>query len=61
VSELKRMTQLEHSREKKLDWNLCVTTGSQDGLSKIFDLFLDEEDVVITENPTYRSSSLFLS
>eukprot|EP01096_Ripella_sp_DP13-Kostka_P000346 TRINITY_DN10404_c0_g1_i1.p1 TRINITY_DN10404_c0_g1~~TRINITY_DN10404_c0_g1_i1.p1 ORF type:complete len:458 (-),score=164.35 TRINITY_DN10404_c0_g1_i1:6-1304(-) len=64
VSELKRMVQVEHrtgispKREigEKHNWDICVTTGSQDGLSKLFDLLLDEEDVIITENPTYSGS-----
>ena len=35
-------------------WEIIVTTGSQDGLSKTFDLLTNEGDYVITENPTYR-------
>ena len=31
-----------------------VTTGSQDGLAKVLSMLVDEEDYVLTENPTYR-------
>ena len=33
---------------------LLSTVGSQDGLSKVFDMLLDPGDVVLTETPTYR-------
>eukprot|EP00298_Acanthocystis_sp_HF-20_P016618 c21531_g1_i2.p1 GENE.c21531_g1_i2~~c21531_g1_i2.p1 ORF type:complete len:434 (-),score=175.19 c21531_g1_i2:9-1310(-) len=32
---------------------IMITTGSQDGLSKAFDMLINSETVVITENPTY--------
>lgn len=36
------------------EWEVLVTCGSQDALSKTFDLLLNEGDVMLTELPTYR-------
>ncbi len=36
------------------DWSICVFGGSQDGLAKLFELFLDENDPLLVESPTYR-------
>lgn len=36
------------------EWQVMVTTGSQDGLAKVVGLLVDEGDNVLTENPTYR-------
>jgi len=38
-------------------WLVCVTTGSSDGISKAFDVLLDEEDSLLIENPTYPYGS----
>jgi len=38
------------------EWEICVTTGSQDALSKTFDLLLDEDDHILVENPTYSGA-----
>ena len=35
------------------EWNVCVSTGSQDALAKTFDMLLDERDSLLIENPTY--------
>lgn len=49
---LKEQMKREHVMRPNND--ICISTGSQDVLSKTFDMLLDEEDVLITENPTYR-------
>eukprot|EP01129_Flabellula_baltica_P011013 TRINITY_DN4738_c0_g1_i1.p1 TRINITY_DN4738_c0_g1~~TRINITY_DN4738_c0_g1_i1.p1 ORF type:complete len:183 (-),score=27.01 TRINITY_DN4738_c0_g1_i1:789-1337(-) len=38
------------------DWNLMVTTGSQDGLHKALTGLVAEGDTVLVETPTYRFS-----
>jgi kynurenine/2-aminoadipate aminotransferase len=38
------------------DWSICVFGGSQDGLAKLFELFLDENDPVLVESPTYSGA-----
>jgi len=35
------------------DWNVMVTTGSQDALNIAFDMLLNEYDSILTESPTY--------
>eukprot|EP01121_Diplochlamys_sp_Union-15-3_P000997 TRINITY_DN1083_c0_g1_i1.p1 TRINITY_DN1083_c0_g1~~TRINITY_DN1083_c0_g1_i1.p1 ORF type:complete len:420 (+),score=51.15 TRINITY_DN1083_c0_g1_i1:86-1345(+) len=35
------------------DWEVTVTSGSQEAIQKLLDIFLDEEDTIITENPSY--------
>ena len=37
-----------------------VSTGSQDGLAKAFDMLIDEGDPVLVENPTYRCVKLLV-
>jgi len=58
VSWLKAFQEKQHQLKEHgiPDWEICVTTGSQDGLSKAFDLLLDQDDSIITENPTYSGS-----
>eukprot|EP01119_Soliformovum_irregulare_P018352 TRINITY_DN5602_c1_g2_i1.p1 TRINITY_DN5602_c1_g2~~TRINITY_DN5602_c1_g2_i1.p1 ORF type:complete len:432 (-),score=141.26 TRINITY_DN5602_c1_g2_i1:38-1333(-) len=57
---LKEHQEQEHHISKvypsKADWNIVVTTGSQDGLAKSFDMLLNEGDYILTENPTYSGS-----
>lgn len=38
------------------DWDVCVTSGSQDALAKAFDMLLDEGDYILTEDPTYSGA-----
>eukprot|EP01114_Cavostelium_apophysatum_P017834 TRINITY_DN5385_c0_g1_i1.p1 TRINITY_DN5385_c0_g1~~TRINITY_DN5385_c0_g1_i1.p1 ORF type:complete len:426 (-),score=84.91 TRINITY_DN5385_c0_g1_i1:15-1292(-) len=38
------------------EWDICVTTGSQDAMSKAFDMLCNEGDYIITENPTYSGA-----
>mmetsp|Transcript_25787 Transcript_25787/g.72225 ORF Transcript_25787/g.72225 Transcript_25787/m.72225 type:complete len:422 (+) Transcript_25787:59-1324(+) len=35
------------------DWNICVTSGSQDGLYKAMDMLVDENDHILVEEPAY--------
>lgn len=39
---------------------LTITQGSQDGLSKVFDMLLDSEDALLLESPTYSGSLAYL-
>ncbi|KAJ3337805.1 hypothetical protein HDU93_000480 [Gonapodya sp. JEL0774] len=36
-----------------IEWDICVTTGSQDGLSKAFEMLLEPGDPVLMETPAY--------
>lgn len=38
------------------DWDVQVTTGSQDGLSKAIEMLLDPDDSILVENPTYSGT-----
>ncbi|KAF0853145.1 mitochondrial lysine biosynthesis alpha-ketoadipate glutamate aminotransferase [Andalucia godoyi] len=40
-------------RPQYRDWTTCVTTGSQDALTKAFDMLLTDKDCMIVDNPTY--------
>lgn len=35
------------------DWSICVSTGSQDALSKAFEMILEAGDVIFVDIPTY--------
>lgn len=39
---------------------LTITQGSQDGLSKVFDMLLDANDALLVESPTYSGSLAYL-
>jgi len=39
---------------------LTITQGSQDGLSKVFDMLLDSDDALLVESPTYSGSLAYL-
>lgn len=63
VSLLKQMMLQEHGfRGDAADSNdsrnldVVVTGGSQDGLSRAFEMLLDEGDTVLLENPTYSGA-----
>eukprot|EP01134_Creolimax_fragrantissima_P005789 CFRG5789T1 len=51
-----QLIQKEHSPSDAHAWGVGVTTGSQDGLAKIFDMFLDENSALLVENPTYSGA-----
>jgi len=55
---IKQQQEREHKLKSSTipDWDVLVTTGSQDGLSKTFDLLLNEGEYVVTENPTYSGA-----
>ncbi|KAG8453833.1 hypothetical protein GDO86_000456 [Hymenochirus boettgeri] len=46
---------ISYSPEKG-QMDLCVTVGSQDGLSKVFDMLVNPGDNVLVEEPTYPGS-----
>ncbi|KAL0483171.1 2-aminoadipate aminotransferase [Acrasis kona] len=53
---------MEHQRRKHIinhdNWDVVVTTGSQDALSKAFEMLIDagQGDVVLVENPSYTGA-----
>lgn len=56
VSWIKQLQKEEHKMEVDYDWDVCVTTGSQDAMSKAFDMLCNDGDYIITENPTYSGA-----
>jgi len=53
----------EHGRVQPKPFEICVTTGSQDALSKAFDLFTGagaDEPPMLVEEPTYSGSLAYL-
>lgn len=56
VEWFKNLQKKEHKLENIKKWEICITNGSQDGLSKAFDLLLDEGDYLLADNPMYSGS-----
>lgn len=50
----------EHGFKTDGTSRVCITTGSQDGLGKAFDMLLDKGDSLIIESPTYSGSLAYL-
>jgi kynurenine/2-aminoadipate aminotransferase len=55
VQWVKNHQQAKHNPQVK-EWNVLITTGSQDALSKTFEMLIDEQDAVLVENPTYSGA-----
>ena len=53
VKFLKSMMTLLHGKQESKAWELLVTTGSQDGLSKSIDMLIDQGDSIILGAPGY--------
>jgi kynurenine/2-aminoadipate aminotransferase len=60
VAHLEDIQTREHDFKNDGNFRLCVTTGSQDGLGKAFDMLLDKGDSLIIESPTYSGSLAYL-
>ena len=61
VERLRRMQVIEHSPGAAADGLLLsITNGSQDGLAKAFDMFLDESSSILVETPTYSGVLAYL-
>eukprot|EP00123_Amoebidium_parasiticum_P001249 comp12292_c0_seq1/m.7123 comp12292_c0_seq1/g.7123 ORF comp12292_c0_seq1/g.7123 comp12292_c0_seq1/m.7123 type:complete len:450 (-) comp12292_c0_seq1:161-1510(-) len=53
----KKMLIAEHSPKMAQDqWDLCITTGSQDGLGKVLEMLVDRGDNILVESPTYSGT-----
>ena len=59
VARLRNLQIAEHNL-KHTDFSLITTPGSQDGITKIFDALLNDEDTLIVEAPTYAGALSFL-
>lgn len=59
---LKELTLLQQRQHKPhySDWSIAVTTGSQDGLWKAFELMVSPGDNLLVENPTYAGALAWL-
>jgi len=57
-SMLHRMQVEEHAipADRAADLKVCVTTGSQDALTKCFEMLMEEGDSVLVESPTYSGA-----
>lgn len=53
LDQLHRLQQSEHGRD---DFDLIVGTGSQDVLSKAFEMLLDQDSTLLIEAPSYSGS-----
>jgi kynurenine/2-aminoadipate aminotransferase len=53
--ELKALQKRQHNPSYD-KWDIIVTTGSQDGLAKVFRILFNRGDTIITENPTYSDA-----
>ena len=42
------------------NWDLCISTGSQDLITRTFDTILDDGDTIIIEAPTYSGTLTYL-
>jgi kynurenine/2-aminoadipate aminotransferase len=61
VRHLEEIQRREHGAAQPTPSKIMVTTGSQDGLSKAFDMFCaGPDDSLIVENPTYSGSLAYL-
>ena len=58
VKQLESLQRFEHGHVDNT--RLCITTGSQDGLAKAFDMLLDEHSSLLIESPTYSGSLAYL-
>eukprot|EP01128_Nolandella_sp_AFSM9_P012351 TRINITY_DN9193_c0_g1_i1.p1 TRINITY_DN9193_c0_g1~~TRINITY_DN9193_c0_g1_i1.p1 ORF type:complete len:483 (-),score=116.72 TRINITY_DN9193_c0_g1_i1:111-1409(-) len=58
VKQLKDLQQRKHTPPyaSDADWHVIATTGSQDALSKAFEMLLSEGDSLLMENPTYSGA-----
>ena len=60
---LQNIQEVEHGASTPEPYEICVSTGSQDALSKAFDLFTaggEQEPLVLVEEPTYSGSLAYL-
>lgn len=58
VNELVALQEREHSPVNP--FKVMVSTGSQDALTKAFDMLLDPGESLLVENPTYSGALAFL-
>ncbi|XP_071452642.1 kynurenine/alpha-aminoadipate aminotransferase, mitochondrial-like [Hetaerina americana] len=56
VKQLREMTLKTHNPPNWENYEILVTTGSQDGLSKAFDMSLEEGEPVIVQHPIYTGA-----
>jgi kynurenine/2-aminoadipate aminotransferase len=61
ISTLKKQIQRDHTVPYGMDnFELSVTTGSQDGLTKAFEMLINPGDNIIVEKPTYSGALTYL-
>jgi kynurenine/2-aminoadipate aminotransferase len=56
LSQLKEMQQKLHSPPCWADTEVVITSGSQDGLCKAFEMMLNMNDHVIIQEPVYAGT-----
>lgn len=50
-----------HSPSNFNRYEMCITNGSMEGLSKVFELLLNPEDPILIDSPCYSGSLDFVS
>ena len=62
ASILHNMQVVEHAvpADRAEQLKVCITTGSQDALTKCFEMLMEEGDSVLVESPTYSGSLAYL-
>ncbi len=57
---LKTLQKRYHSPINFNRYELCITNGSMEGLSKVFELVLNSEDPILVDSPCYSGSLDFV-
>lgn len=61
VKTLKEFMQKVHQPPNWNDRDLIITNGSQDGISKSIELFMQEGDPILVQNPLYTGTEIVVS
>jgi len=57
---LRKLQTHYHSPKEFERYNLCITNGSMEGLSKVFELLLNPNDPILVDSPCYTGSLDFV-
>ncbi len=57
---LKKLQNHYHSPIEFKRYDLCITNGSMEGLSKVFELVLNPTDTILVDSPCYSGSLSFV-
>lgn len=57
---LKKLQKHYHNPTEFSRYDLCITNGSMEGLSKVFELLLNPNDPILVDSPCYSGSLDFV-